>query len=374
MKKPDTMKVAKLPITELRVKRLGLSNELFYNRARHAAKMTENSITVRNVGGNVEGNKDGLLKARGVIAEVGYTGKMQRGTRSKVGGIIQAWVNCLRTKGGAAFGGGIGEARKMVFVTLTLPAPQMHTDKEVKRDMLNRFLITIQRKHGATRNFWRAEPQKNGNIHFHVLLDVFIPHTELKKVWNEILDSSGYIEVYRENQNKHHGGTFKARPELYKTWPLASQLRAYAEGKKGNWSNPNTTDVHSLRKVKNCAAYVCKYVTKEGGARKIDGRIWGCTDALRQLSLPEFNCNDELIVLLNESVAYGEMKKIVHEHATTYAGDVVGFLTQYAPEALDAVNLYYADLCSWLMVRTDPRYKYFEHEQPITLDTNGNAL
>jgi hypothetical protein len=176
------------------------------------------------------------------------------------------------------------------FVTLTLPAEQIHDDNFIKRHLLNRLIIRLKEKFDVQHYFWRAEPQKNGNLHFHLLIDRWIYWKDVRKLWNRILDDHGYIDLYRQNQQLHHLGGFKLRPELLKNWPESRQRQAHKEGIESNWSNPNTTDIHAIRKVKSLSAYVVKYVCKtpeqeEGQQqnRQIQGRIWGCNDQLREL-------------------------------------------------------------------------------------------
>ena len=46
---------------------------------------------------------------------------------------------------------------KLTFITLTLSAKQgIHTDIEIKRELLNHFLITIKRSFGVKHYVWRA--------------------------------------------------------------------------------------------------------------------------------------------------------------------------------------------------------------------------
>ena len=41
-------------------------------------------------------------------------------------------------------------------------------------------------------------------------------------------------------------------------------LKRFEYGKKTNWSDPNTTDIHSVYKINNLAAYLSKYMAKVG--------------------------------------------------------------------------------------------------------------
>ena len=59
------------------------------------------------------------------------------------------------------------------FITVTLPAIQEHSDVEIKA-CLNLFLNNI-RHHFKVKNYvWKAELQKNENIHFHLIFDIII--------------------------------------------------------------------------------------------------------------------------------------------------------------------------------------------------------
>jgi hypothetical protein len=52
-------------------------------------------------------------------------------------------------------------------------------------------------------------------------------------------------------------------------WNYKSQLEAYKTGIKTNWSYPiGTSDIHSLKKIKNAKAYLGKYVTKNPEVEK----------------------------------------------------------------------------------------------------------
>lgn len=202
------------------------------------------------------------------------------------------------------------------FVTLTLPARQAHSDPHIKREALEPFIDALKKTHGVNQYFWRAEPQKNGNVHFHVLIDAVIKWQVIRRLWNNRMEELGYIEEYRQSQKEKYKNGFKLDKERlkqkniirryqqysntqqkrkkpvieFKAWERERQYKAYQEGVKCNWSNPNTTDIHAIRKAKSITAYVCKYVTKSGKGdseenpdRKIKGRIWGASKGIKDL-------------------------------------------------------------------------------------------
>lgn len=172
---------------------------------------------------------------------------------------------------------------KISFVTLTLSSTQTHSDNEIKEKCLNQFFVEARKKWHVKNYLWRAEKQINGNIHFHILTDRFIPWSELRDVWNRIQNKLGYVDVYRQQMLDFHSGGFKVRDQLLKKWSYKNQLKAYKEGSRSDWHNPNSTDIHSLRFVNNCKAYVLKYAAKDEKNGNLQGRLWGCNFELSNI-------------------------------------------------------------------------------------------
>lgn len=139
---------------------------------------------------------------------------------------------------------------KVNFITLTLSGEQRHSDQVIKKELLNHFLQVAKYKWGVKNYVWRAETQKRGAIHFHILTDKYIAWSDLRTTWNRIQAKLGYVQQYFEKFGK---------------------------------TNPNSTDIHSIRKVKNLAAYISKYCTKESQYRSIDGKQWGLSLGLSKL-------------------------------------------------------------------------------------------
>lgn len=118
---------------------------------------------------------------------------------------------------------------KINFLTLTLSAEQQHSDQIIKAKVLDPFLQELREKHGLKNYLWRAEAQANGNIHFHLITDIFIHLEQLRDLWNNMQNRLGYIDRFAEK----HGHR-----------------------------NPNSTDVHSVKNISNVAAYLSKYCCK----------------------------------------------------------------------------------------------------------------
>lgn len=171
---------------------------------------------------------------------------------------------------------------KVSFITLTLPCLDHGlSDAAFKNKLLHTFISNARNKWQMVNFVWKCEAQKNGNIHVHITTDVFINWQELRSTWNKILSTYGLIEIYC---NKHKNMPFEEYNFLYNPSndiDIETMRIRYEAGKKCNWTNPNTTDVHSVHKVKDIGAYLAKYFEKEEvGRRRIIGRVWSCSYSL----------------------------------------------------------------------------------------------
>lgn len=211
---------------------------------------------------------------------------------------------------------------KLNFITLTLSSPQIHTDNVIKSQLLNQFLTELRTKFNCTNYFWRAESQSNGRIHFHVCTDVFIPWRVLRSSWNRIQDKLGYVQRYTAKTGK---------------------------------SDPNSTDIHAINKVKNLASYLSKYCSKNAKGytilasyagteackpkfwlsfkqpkfnpkakiyRQIHGKLWGQSRGLSRYSSAKCEITDEIQKELDflQSVKADKVK--FFERATLYLIDI----------------------------------------------------
>ena len=179
-----------------------------------------------------------------------YTGRLTTSAAKKLKNAIQLLVAIalekevplLKKKGTFKF--------KLNFITFTLPAPQGDlSDKDVKH-LLDNWIKRARRKYNLGSYVWRAEVQANGNLHFHMITDAYIRWDHIRNDWNSILSTTTLLQKFHD--------------------------------KHGHW-NPNSTDVHSIRKIKNLSAYFVKYMSKahKDGERKIEGKLWDCSKNLK---------------------------------------------------------------------------------------------
>lgn len=226
-----------------------------------------------------------------------YNGYMSRATKSYITKILDNWFLTVRHFNIHMALPAKQRQKQMVFFTLTLPSKQFHTDNEIKRQVLNKFIIICQRKGLFEQWFWRAEKQKNGNIHFHFLIDSYFDKKQLQTVWNECLEPLGYINEFE---------------------------------KKYNHRNPPTTQIQVVPSGQNIIDYVIKYVGKNEGTDKVLGRIWGMSDKLRNL------------------------KSYVEDIADTDEKLINDYIEQ------DNKNVYQDENCMVVMVQFEKRFDYYK--------------
>lgn len=224
------------------------------------------------------------------------------------------------------------------FVTLTLPVKQGElTDNYIKNKCFAPFLSYCRVELGLKSYVWKCEAQKNGNLHIHMIADVYLDWEKIRNAWNRILDRVGLIKEYTE----------KFTPMLYTDYKKLIQskskmsdeqcLKAFRFGKSTNWTSPNTTDVHGLSKVKDIGAYIATYMSKKDSEKRaIVGKIWGCSEALSSKNAPSFNIYPNLQSNAFESLmdAVKEMREIKVIDKITGCSKVVARICFYSLDFL----------------------------------------
>jgi len=122
------------------------------------------------------------------------------------------------------------------FITVTLPAPQRHSDNEIKGVCFNNFLQCLREEFNLTDYVWRAEAQFNGNIHFHLVTNRYIHYTDLRRIWNNSIELLGYVSDFEAKW--HH-------------------------------RNPPTEEVRAVKHIRRISNYLAKYMSKTRSFQKI---------------------------------------------------------------------------------------------------------
>ncbi len=211
------------------------------------------------------------------------TGQIGKTGRKRIKQSVLAWSQALNYANSLNSDSKTQTMKAIAFLTLTLSSAQCHTHKEIKRYLLNHFLIILKRKYQLDRWLWKAEIQKNGNIHFHILVDVYIDKKEVQEIWNNVQNKLGYIDRF-ESRHGHR--------------------------------NPPSTEIKLIKDVNQALLYVRKYLSKENGEIEKFGRAWGCSDNLRQLSSFKLEMHKDLEEIFDHAVENGYSDVIVKDDYT----------------------------------------------------------
>lgn len=165
---------------------------------------------------------------------------------------------------------------KVNFITLTLPdTKNVVTNSFLQKNLLNPLLTYLREYQGLKNYVWKLEFQKNGKLHVHLVSDTFIHYRKIRTAWNRLLGANNLLLDFSE---------------------------------KFGHIDPNSTDIHSVKKVRNLAAYITKYMSKNSAdLAKIKGRIWGCNQQLSAASktkvfLDRDECVEQLAPLLKSKI------------------------------------------------------------------------
>lgn len=177
---------------------------------------------------------------------------------------------------------------RLSFVTLTLPSKQVHTDVEIKKVCLNNFLNVMRSKFGLKNYIWISEIQENGNLHFHMVMDMYIHYKAIRYYWNRSLELLGYVSEY---SNRMKNLSLKEYADLRGKSINEVASYFYTQSKEG-WQNPPTEQAKSIHNVQNLVFYLSKYITKENENEEKQeyekraetwGKSWGRSTSLSRI-------------------------------------------------------------------------------------------
>jgi hypothetical protein len=176
---------------------------------------------------------------------------LSKSSAKKIKQIITNWYIGIKLTHKEQYGSGKHFDKYLIMITLTLPSKQYESDKVIKLKYLNLFLSKLRYHYKNFNYLWVSERQQNGNIHFHLVVDQYMKKEVVQNMWNDTLANGDYIN----NFQKKHGHR-----------------------------KPPTTKITAQNKMKDCAEYLTKYVTKAEKSEPIEGKLWDCSDLLQKVS------------------------------------------------------------------------------------------
>lgn len=201
------------------------------------------------------------------LAHPTYTGTMTDHARARILRTVDVFLQ--KSPQRKVFNPVIGQKVnfRLSFITLTFSS-SVCVSAAVGHQALKVFLQHFKRpaarkavSERLTSYLWKAELQERGQLHYHITTNSWLHWAEIQRVWNGIQCSRGLLDDFK----RRHGHT-----------------------------NPNSTDVHSVYKVRDIQAYLGKYLSKTGKkdvseygfgvpvyVPSIGGKVWDCSNDLK---------------------------------------------------------------------------------------------
>lgn len=178
-----------------------------------------------------------------------YSGGMSPGARKRLTKAITLLVQCAKKRWLYNEVSKRMVLHQLSFITLTVSDPEKKlSGKEAYQKLMSHFLQWLRRTKKVNTYIWKAELQKNGQIHYHITTPAFINYQEIRDKWNNLQRKAGLLDKYAL--------------------------------KKGHY-DANSTDIHSVRNIKDLAAYLIKYIAKQTQNEKsLGGKVWDCSENL----------------------------------------------------------------------------------------------
>lgn len=191
----------------------------------------------------------------------------------------------------------LGNGRKLKhrqgFLTLTLPGVATDDHKAIKAKVLDPFFTYCRNVLGLRDYVWTAELQDRGEIHFHALVNQFLPKDKVRRAWLNACDKSGIVSS------------------------------------SGGGSRP-ATEIEECRSWKGSRIYAGKYLAKALRNGDIVGRVWSGSHSVTGIGSISTNEVDQAF---DVPQCLAEIKRAApkwrqHDHGISTARYDVGSITR----------------------------------------------
>jgi hypothetical protein len=148
------------------------------------------------------------------------------------------------------------------FITLTFIEPISDTRAIT---MLNSFLTQLRKNYKRLEYLWVAERQENGNIHFHMIINQYLPVKKYNGLWVLTQYNAGL-------RGKDKYGIPISLTEVQDRYKAGTIQRVL-----------NPLDARKINSIHGLSNYLTQYVTKQSEDNKYGCAVWHCTRQVSRL-------------------------------------------------------------------------------------------
>ena len=289
-----------------------------------------------------------------------YNGYISKSTGIRIRKRLEAWIKAVQYNKQAVPRGVRPDHSHIAFLTLTLPSKQCHSDNEIKRICLMPFIQQLKRLHGVKEYFWSAEPQRCGNIHFHLLIDRYIDKDRACDLWNIAVDHLGYLTRYVQKSGNIRPPSTRIQ-SCPKDMSLVKYVMKYVS--KQPEIRCSAKNIEG-KKVKRISYWTVERdmgrIVAEYERRPIEGRCWGMSKGISVLSVYSQPCSERVLDLVSIMRWDPTIKFVQRDHCEVYYTNVHDLLMRQDRVLLADYRRYYVQLYRGL-------YYPLSQEQPATV-------
>jgi len=202
---------------------------------------------------------------------------------------------------------------KCSFVTLTLSDKYaVENFSTISHKLLNTFLTRLRQSNRISLYVWKAELQLNGNVHYHLISDLFLPYNHLRGLWNSVQNNLGLIDKFNDRYSHR---------------------------------DPNSTDIKSILNYEVFSKYLQKYIVKPVKSDiSVNGKIFDCSKILKSVKYPTDFAANHFHDNLEFHLLNGNLNRFISDRFTVYTSNR-GDVYKYFPDTLKQVSKsFYANL------------------------------
>lgn len=284
-----------------------------------------------------------------------YNGYMSPATKRKFRRIASTWLRSIMLYRAEVKRKWDPGRAYPTMITLTLPVQQVHTDREIYRACLMPWIQMMRREYSIEQYVWRAEAQENGNLHYHVIVDRYIPKRAITLSWNQAIDNLDYRARYfvetgslEPPSTEVHALKEKVQDPETKEWRTVDPVdylvdylmdAAVLEPEEPQIEGEEPKPRKLIGHYRDKDGKHCTYIT-----RPITGRVWGMSDQLRTIKEPKARASLPLINALEAARKTGAVRRVDKEHATMYFGKISVVLGRADPGAWHVIKEFYLQI------------------------------
>jgi hypothetical protein len=225
---------------------------------------------------------------------------------------------------------------RFVMITVTLLSAQGHSDEFLKLRLLKPFIKKLERDYKIENWIWKAEKQDNGNIHFHIVIDKYIPVKDLRSIAIFYQKKLGYYDRFRAK------------------FPTGVAPCVHVIGNVGKKSPVN---------------YLLKYLEKNEDKPKVSGALWRCSQKLVNLVPFKFEISESEAITVRDILKESNVYCYQDEYFTYFKFEKPINFQIISEAAFLKSELYYNSMMRYLYFND---HKYIEKYSPDYFFSNNN--